>query len=67
MRSPGLFNDALPPSRWRARQTIVEKHRLRRSKPWAEPPTRLRLTPFARRDGTTWIPLAVQEVPLKTP
>ena len=62
-----LFNDALPPSRWRAGQTIVEKHRLRRSKPWAEPPTRLRLTPFERRDGTTWIPLAVQEVPLKTP
>lgn len=61
-----LFNDDLPPSRWRAGQTIVEKYRLRRLNPWPEPPARLRLTPHERREAAVWIPLGVQEVPLRT-
>lgn len=62
-----LFNDAQPPSRWHAGQTIVERYRLRRTKPWAEAPSRLRLTPFERRDYTGWKALPVQEVALKMP
>lgn len=61
-----IFNDVLPPSRWRAGQTIVERYRLRRATPWSEPPTRLRLTPFERRDNRLWEARTAQEVPLKT-
>ena len=62
-----LFNDSLPPSRWRAGQMIVETYRLRRTRPWTETPARLRLAPFERRDLTEWKALPAQEVPIKTP
>lgn len=62
-----LFNDALPPSRWRPGQTIIERYRLRRNAAWNEPPARLRLTPFTRRELGPWEALAAQEVPLRTP
>lgn len=62
-----LFNDTLPPSRWSPGQTIIERYRLRRPQPWAEPPTRLRLAPFERKENLPWEALSAQEIPLRTP
>ncbi|MFA6092493.1 MAG: hypothetical protein WCU88_03415 [Elusimicrobiota bacterium] len=62
-----LFNDVLPPSRWRVGQTIVERYRLRRPKPWDEPPTRLRLTLFERRERAVWKALPAQEIAVAAP
>jgi hypothetical protein len=62
-----LFDDALPPSRWRAGQTIVERYRLRRTKAWAEAPARLRLMPFERRSRMAWSAMPSQEIALSTP